>query len=110
MKSGLTKLLHEMSGRPLVQYVADACLEAGIGRIIIVIGHNAEEMKESLGDRFEYVHQRELLGTAHALMQAAPALDDFQGDICVFVGDAPFLTADVIKRLVDRHRETGAQS
>ncbi|MFC2075690.1 NTP transferase domain-containing protein [candidate division KSB1 bacterium] len=108
MKSGLTKLLHEMSGRPLVQYVAEACLEAGIGRVIIVIGHNATEMKAALGDRFEYVYQRELLGTGHALMQAEPVLKDFHGDVCVFVGDAPFLTAEVIRNLTERHRETKA--
>lgn len=110
MKSGLNKLLHEISGKPLVKYVADTVVEAGIEKNIVVIGDDGGDVKEELGDKFEYAVQEEPLGTGHAMISAKKFLEGFSGDVCVFVGDAPFLTADIVTDLIKKHRETDADA
>ncbi len=47
MKSDLPKVLHKLNGRYIVEYVIDAAREAGLGRQILVIGHQAEMVEES---------------------------------------------------------------
>lgn len=110
MKSGLNKLLHEISGKPLVKYVADTVIETGIEKNIIVIGKNSEEIKKELGKKFEYVVQEEPRGTGHALTLAKPLLKGFYGDLCVLVGDAPFLTPEIVKNLIHKHRQSSADA
>ena len=110
MKSGLNKLLHEISGNPLMKYVADTVIEAGIEKNIIVIGKNGDELKKEVGGEFEYAVQEEPLGTGHALICAKEHLKGFSGDLCVFVGDAPFLTAEIVKNLIQKHRKTNADA
>jgi len=110
MKSDLPKVLHPLLGKPLVLYVTKAVRNVGIDDIILVVGHKAEMVKDELGQDYRYVLQKEQLGTGHALMITSEELKGFHGDVLVLVGDAPFLTPDVIKRLVLRHRETGASA
>jgi len=111
MKSDLPKVLHTLLGKPLVSFVIDACRGAGVSRTMLVIGHMAELVKATLGSAIEYTIQTEQLGTGHALMTAAEQLgDDYKGDVLVLVGDAPFLSAEVIKALVDKHQQSQASA
>lgn len=108
MKSNLTKLVHELFGKPLVGYVADLCVASGIKRNIVIVGCDAQKVKEALGDKFEYVLQREQLGTAHALMQARDVLRDYVGDLLVIAGDSPFFTKEIIQKLTSKHQDSSA--
>jgi bifunctional UDP-N-acetylglucosamine pyrophosphorylase/glucosamine-1-phosphate N-acetyltransferase len=108
MKSDLPKVLHPLMGKPIVSYVIDACKEAGVKRMILVIGHEANQVKETLGPEYDYVEQTEQLGTGHALMMAVPKLKDFQGDLLVLAGDTPFLSGDILHALIDKQRKFDA--
>ena len=108
MVSNMGKLIHELCGQSLVKYVADASLGCGIKRNIVIVGHNADEVRKALNDDFEYVLQKKQSGTGHALMQASSLLKDFRGDLLTLPGDAPFLTPDILMSLVSHHRETEA--
>lgn len=108
MSSGMSKMVHELAGKPLIRYPTDAAREAGVERIIVVVGHAADQVMKTLGDGFTYVHQAEQLGTGHALMQAVPELEGFDGDLLVFNGDSVFLTAECFKELIRHHRRTKA--
>ncbi len=108
MKSRLPKVLHNLMGRPIVSYVIEACQKAKVNRIILVVGHQAELVKNTLGPDFEYVEQTRQLGTGHALMMAAEKLPDLKGDLLVLAGDTPFLTGQVLKKLIQRHQNTHA--
>jgi len=110
MKSGINKLLHEISGKPLVRYVADTVMEAGIEKNILVIGENGNEIKDELGDKFQYAFQDKPLGTGHAFGVAKKFLKGFSGDVCVFSSDAPFLTAKIVRNLINKHRNTRADA
>ena len=45
MKSALPKVIHEVCGRPMVEYVIDAVRQAGVQRIMLVVGHGAETVR-----------------------------------------------------------------
>lgn len=65
MKSETPKVLHEILGRPMVEYVLDAARQAGAKRIVVVVGHKAEVVEEALKhhDDVEFALQTEQLGT-----------------------------------------------
>src|SRR5271156_2022097 len=65
MKSVLPKVLHEVCGRPMVEYVIDAAREAGAPRIVLVVGHGAETVRSLFSDQpgIEFALQAEQRGT-----------------------------------------------
>jgi len=109
MQSKKSKLLFNFKGKSLIEYVRDACRDAGFGRIIMVVGHNANEIKNVLGNTVQYVYQYEPRGTAHALIQAKEQLlSYYKGEVLVLPGDAPFITPWLLQNLIRVHRHTKA--
>lgn len=105
MKSRVSKIMHDVLGKPIIQYVVEAVQIPEVEEILVVVGpHNQAEVKGILGNSVRYVLQEEQLGTAHALQVCQPALKDYHGQLLVLVGDAPFLTREVIEKLVQYHR------
>ena len=99
MKSSLPKVLHRAAGRPLLAWVIDAARAAGCERILVVVGHGAEQVKvEITGSDLGWVLQAEQKGTGHALAQAEA---DIQGaaTLLVLSGDVPLITPATIDRL-----------
>src|ERR1700679_1075629 len=68
MKSLLPKVVHEICGRPMVEYVIDAARDAGVRRIVLVVGHGAETVRGLfLGQSgVEFALQSEQRGHGHA--------------------------------------------
>lgn len=103
MQSNILKVMHQAAGRPMLEHVVRAVKGAGVGRVIIVVGHQAERVRAHFGDAVEYVEQREQLGTGHATLQAQPLLEGFDGDVLVLYGDNALLTADTVRDMMDTH-------
>ncbi len=98
MRSSLVKVLHPLWGRPMLHYVLDLCQGLPLKGIIVIVGHQAEKVKEALsGWNVEFVHQEEQLGTAHAVLQVEDRLRGFTGDLLVLSGDAPLLKKETIE-------------
>lgn len=108
MKSEIPKVLHPLMGKPLVSYVIESCQKAGTDPVLLVIGHQAQRVREIIGDGVQYVEQTQQLGTGHAVMVSRDALKKFRGDLLVLAGDTPFLTGQILKRLIGKHQKTGA--
>ena len=108
MKSRLPKPLHPLCGKPLLSYLLDACKSAGVSRIIVVVGHEAERVQERFHGQCEFALQEEQLGTGHAVMSAKPLLDGYNGDLLVLPGDTPLIDGDTLGKLVEHHRHSGA--
>lgn len=110
--SGMAKVMFPVGGVPMIHHVVQRAIDAGAERIIVIIGHNRESVREYLagafGGRVEFVEQLEQLGTGHAVMQAAPLLQDFQGDLLVLSGDVPLLGAATMEQLSHYHHASGA--
>lgn len=107
------KVMFPVGGRPMVAHVVDRAFECGAERVILIVGHRSETVREYFAEvspdaPLEFAEQREQLGTAHAVMQTEPYLKDFHGDLLVLSGDVPMLTADTLRRLIDLHRARNA--
>ena len=108
-RKDIPKVLNTVLGKPMVQYVVELALEVGSEKIIVVIGHQGEKVKDALrGFSVEFVWQREQLGTGHAVLQAAPLLQGFNGNVLILYGDVPLLKKETIQNLLSTHLETQA--
>jgi len=107
MRSRTPKVLHPILGRPMVDWVLDAVTEAGAKDVKVIISPHEVDLAAHLEGRAQVVYQREAHGTAHALQQLDPK--DLKGkDVLVANGDAPLITAETFKRLVQAHQESKA--
>jgi bifunctional UDP-N-acetylglucosamine pyrophosphorylase/glucosamine-1-phosphate N-acetyltransferase len=102
MNSEKTKVLHDLNGKSLIEYVVNALDITKIERTgVIVSEQNIEEIRNVLGERVDYIIQKEQLGTGHAVLSAENWLEGFEGKILVVVGDAPFLNTYTVRNLLD---------
>ena len=108
MKSDKPKVAHEVLGKPLVNWVLDAAEEAGIERLVTVVGHKREQVIPLVEDRAEIVVQEEQRGTAHAVLSCSDALADFEGSLLVLSGDCPLITSQTMKALLDMRESNDA--
>lgn len=109
MKSEKPKVVHEVLGKPLVNWVIDAAQEAGINRIVAVVGHKREQVEPLVADKASVVVQAEQRGTADAVLSCRDELADFDGSVLVLSGDCPLITSATMRALADtREREDAA--
>lgn len=111
MGSDLPKVLHEACGVPLVTWVVRACRDAGVGRVIVIVGHKGELVRSALASepQLEFVEQTQQLGTGHATQMAAPLFVDQPAcDVFVLAGDAPLIRPGTLSQLLSVHRSTKA--
>jgi bifunctional UDP-N-acetylglucosamine pyrophosphorylase / glucosamine-1-phosphate N-acetyltransferase len=110
MKSKLYKVLHPVCGKPMVEHVVDHIQSIDVSRIVTVVGHGAELVKETLGNKSEYVLQAEQLGTAHAIQQAEPVLGGLEGTTLVVCGDTPLIRPETMQALYMHHAQNNAKA
>ncbi len=109
MHSELAKVLHPAAGRPLIQWVAAAAGEAGVEPLVMVIGHQGEQVRAALGQGYLYAVQEQQLGTAHALSAGLAAFkDELPPALLVLCGDTPLLTGETLAGLRGYFEETRA--
>ncbi|MBW2456852.1 MAG: bifunctional UDP-N-acetylglucosamine diphosphorylase/glucosamine-1-phosphate N-acetyltransferase GlmU [Deltaproteobacteria bacterium] len=108
MKSALPKVLHPLCGRPMIDFVVQAALDAGADDAVVVIGHRRDEvaahLATSFGDRVRTAVQEEQNGTGHAVRCALPAFADGAQVAVLLYGDTPLVrSADLRKLVAARH-------
>lgn len=108
MKSKKPKVAHEVLGKPLVRWVVDAAREAGVGRVVSVVGHAREQVAPLVEGDTEIVVQEQQNGTAGAVAVCADALADFDGSLVVLSGDCPLISSETIAALVKAREDADA--
>ena len=103
MNSDLPKVLCQANGRPLVEYVLDSLRDAGVEKLIVVVGYKGDEVKQQLAkyENIEYAIQSEQRGTGHAVMMCTENMKGHDGGVVVVAGDSPMLQSSSIKALLD---------
>ncbi|MEM7728444.1 MAG: NTP transferase domain-containing protein, partial [Pseudomonadota bacterium] len=97
MKSAKSKVLHELAGRPLLEWVSDAARSAGCDRIVCVVGEMNADVRaaaEKLG--LEIAVQDPQLGTGHAVDCARDAFAGYEGDVAVLFADTPLIATQTL--------------
>ncbi|MEZ4648941.1 MAG: NTP transferase domain-containing protein [Candidatus Eisenbacteria bacterium] len=108
MKSDLAKVLHPIDGKPLLSHVLDTSARLGLAKSIVVVGHQADAVKEAhKGYDLAYATQEPQLGTGHAVMCAREHLEGLSGNLLVLYGDVPLLRPATLHELMERHELGG---
>lgn len=110
MKSKKYKVLHDVAGKSMIEHVIDNVKQSGVEQLVTIVGHGAQNVKDTLGDASLYSFQEEQLGTAHAVKVASEHLKDKQGTTLVVCGDTPLITATTLKSMIEHHENKKAQA
>lgn len=108
MKSRRAKVLHELCGVPMLGHVLRNARRLDPARLIVVVGRDADEVKERFEGEAEFVLQEEQNGTGHAVRVAMPTLGEVGGDVLVLYGDTPLLSPETLEQMAKTKRERGA--
>ncbi len=110
MKSNRAKVLHTLCGVPMVNYAIEAITPLLPEKLLVVVGHQAEQVEAVLPPEAEPVLQKEQLGTGDAVRVALDAISEEEGTLLVVNGDGPLISHRTLGELVERHRaaEVGA--
>jgi bifunctional UDP-N-acetylglucosamine pyrophosphorylase/glucosamine-1-phosphate N-acetyltransferase len=108
MRSPLPKLLHVLAGKTIIERVFDAVtpLQAPV---VVVVGHEADSIRERLGDRWTLAVQPAPLGTGDAVRVGLEALPDNIDRVLVVHGDEPLIEAETYRRMLDLQAESSAR-
>ena len=107
MKSKLYKVLHQVCGKSMVEYVVEAAQAIKPDKIVTIVGNGAEEVKKVLADKSEFVLQKKQLGTGDAVLTASDELAAQKGATLVITGDTPLFTSQTFQKLFDYHQSKG---
>ncbi|HEC09636.1 MAG TPA: bifunctional N-acetylglucosamine-1-phosphate uridyltransferase/glucosamine-1-phosphate acetyltransferase [Acidimicrobiales bacterium] len=119
MRSRLPKPAHRLCGRPMVSYVLDALADVNVEKAVVVVGHGAERVRESVlrhaPEAMDVVFavQERQLGTGDAAAVGLDAftsveLDDEEAVLVVMPGDTPLIRPATIVSLVEAHNREKA--
>ena len=100
MRSEQPKVLHKIASRSLLQHVYDMSSQLENNPIHIVVGHCAEQVKDTLKHlTASWVEQKQQLGTGHAVQQVSDQIAD-DDTVLILYGDVPLLKLSTVKQLL----------
>lgn len=110
MKSDTPKVLHPVCGRLMIEFVLDAARAAGVEKLIVIVGHKADQVRAALQhhDDVVFAEQVEQNGTGHAVMMAEQELTGHDGAVLILAGDTPLLQGQSLKALLDARKDASA--
>ncbi len=111
MKSELPKVLHHVGGEPIISHVLRVARALEPQTTTVIIGHMADKLRAALAAAWPKATtavQEPQLGTAHALLQAEPALKGHRGTVVLLYGDVPLLRPESVQKLLAHHLATNA--
>lgn len=108
MKSETSKVLHKVCGKEMVNHVIDIMRNAGFEDVNVIVGRSKEQVMDKTSSRnVSYSVQEEQLGTGHAVLCAKDFLQDKEGTVAIFTGDAPLVREETVKEMLKSHEEGG---
>jgi len=109
-----SKVMYELHGRPMIQYVIELALKLNSEIIIPIVGHQKQAVMNFLQDQYsdgakklKFAHQDHQFGTGHAVMQTKDYLKNFDGNVLILSGDVPLLKLDTVNSFLKFHHENG---
>lgn len=101
MRSRRHKVLHALVGKPLIERVLELLEGAGATRILVVLGHQGDQVRKILPESVDTIVQEPQLGTGHALQVAAERLKALHADrVLVHYGDEALMRPESLGRLL----------
>jgi len=112
MKSNRAKVLHELGGLPLIAHVVRAAQALNPQAILVVVGHQAEEVERAalaeVGDLARSVLQAQQRGTGDAVESARSELENSDSLVLILSGDVPMIKTETLRKIIDYHNNAAA--
>ena len=105
MRSRLPKVLHSLGGRPMLSWSLEACRLATGRRPYVVVGHEAQAVRQAVGDTAQFIEQPERLGTGHAVLQARQLLRGRSDLVLVVHADMALVRSDTLRRTIESQQD-----
>lgn len=111
MKSDIAKVLHEIDGKPMVEYVIDAARSVDPAKIVLIVGNRMDQVIAKLHkSRVIFAIQEKQNGTADAVKCAQMPFTNFEGELFVLCGDMPLVRGETLQKMLLFHREKGSSA
>ena len=105
MKSITPKVVHDICGKAMIEWVLQSLKKSCISKKVLVIGHKSDTVKECVKDKVIYALQKKQLGTGHAVMQAEKYINDDYKYVFILCGDTPLISNKTITQTIKYHKE-----
>ncbi|MBN1810428.1 MAG: bifunctional UDP-N-acetylglucosamine diphosphorylase/glucosamine-1-phosphate N-acetyltransferase GlmU [Anaerolineae bacterium] len=105
MKSDLQKVLHPLLGKPIVSYAVETMEKLTGSQPVLVVGREADGVRQTVGQDAIFIEQAEQKGTGHAVLQARDVLQGQSDLVLVTYADMPLLTVETLRQLAERQRQ-----
>lgn len=104
----IPKAMFSVVKRPMLEFVLENISFIDEKEIYIVVGCGKEMITDHFGDRYNYVEQKQQLGTGHAVMECAGEFEDYDGSVLITFGDMPLFRREEMEAMCRLHQESGA--
>ncbi len=103
MKSDLSKVLHPLAGRPMINHLLATLDGLQPEKQVVVVGRDMDALCRAVAPARTAV-QDPPMGTGHAVMAAREELDGFEGDVLVLFGDSPLVSRETLDAMLAARR------
>ena len=106
---GRNKLLLTFKDKPLIAHAVDTLLASAVDPIVIVLGHEADQVRAAVGERrVIFVENREYReGLGSSIRTGLAAIPVSTDAIMIYLPDQPLLEPDDVKFLIRAFAEAG---
>lgn len=87
----------------MLGHVLQSVNQVDMEKRIVIVGHEADKVIETLPKGTNFVKQDEQLGTGHAVRIASDLLENEEGATLVIAGDTPLITGETLEQLFEYH-------
>lgn len=105
LASPIPKVMFEINGKPIIDWSVKLVKDAGIEKIILVVGYKKELIEKYFGDQVEYAIQVEQLGTGHAALMAQEFAEGKAESAIIFYGDCPLYKSETVKKVISYYEK-----
>src|SRR3989338_6498185 len=107
MKSSLPKVLHNICGRPMIDYVIDVVKKLHLKKNSVVINKQHKLSLEHLEKNkdIKLIFQKRPQGTADAVSSAKTFLSGSKKNVLIICADTPLIRKETLEALINKHLE-----
>lgn len=109
---GQPKQLLRLKDKYLIEWVLDAALSSRLSKIVLVLGHSHQEIRQALGKKLQHpklyikISPQYKKGQSHSLQAGLATVKDDFAAVLFLLGDQPLLTSATINLLLEKFWST----